>query len=503
MTPNREIAQLMGTRLIEYKDQMTKLEMGDIAPRNLQQILSNVSPDSLAAEHELLMAFRYYTIEREQQIAYGYFRNCSSAEEVELALRFTCSRKIVFTPKNIKGTAIIRKEIENQINDDALHDGVKWRELKIRDKELLEKFRLQWKPGQQQKLDSLEEIDCRNKYADGCMRWCKDKGEDEFREKYGNRIAFEMAKMLEEHRDYWSQNSSECYSDEDLNLIFDFSIYGGNFGLGSLLMAWDWYLKLRISAHESPNREVFYKSTHDEKIINSADSRQRPIQWPHSHPDARQLIESHIRTVIKDDIAADVPKFKRHNKYILEMKSRADDFRIKRRVERISAHREAFVSKVINNYGKAILGLIPESDINHYAEEIVDRRKNEEDVWFAILSKYEFDQNTKSCVYFIRQGSAVKIGITNQLERRFAQIKTSASGLCRIENVIYTHHGRKLERALHLALAPYNSHLEWFVLPLNLEKMLFSAKSLAEIEHILRQIKNNMVSDNTERPLDP
>ena len=134
--------------------------------------------------------------------------------------------------------------------------------------------------------------------------------------------------------------------------------------------------------------------------------------------------------------------------------------------------------------------MISKDDIERYALGIVDRRENKEDLWYAILKSYGFDQHTKSCLYFIRQGEAIKIGITGDLDRRFAQIKTSAAVACKIENVIYTHNGRKLESSLHKALAPYNSHLEWFVLPRSIEKMLFAAKSSEDVANVLSEIRH-------------
>ena len=139
--------------------------------------------------------------------------------------------------------------------------------------------------------------------------------------------------------------------------------------------------------------------------------------------------------------------------------------------------------------------MISKEDVERYAFGIVDRRETEGELWYSILKSYDFDQNTNSCVYFIRQGDAIKIGITDELDRRFAQIKTSAAVACKIENAVYTHHGRTLERKLHQSLAFYNSHLEWFVLPPSIENMLFVAKSVEDIENVLRVIKRNEFVD--------
>ncbi len=66
---------------------------------------------------------------------------------------------------------------------------------------------------------------------------------------------------------------------------------------------------------------------------------------------------------------------------------------------------------------------------------------------------------------------------------------------CVIENAVYTHHAKRVERLLHKALAEYNSHLEWFELPSKIEKMLFAAKSIEDLERVLAHIKDEHSAD--------
>lgn len=498
--PERERAQRIGSRMILYKDALAKGQLGDVAIESLQAVLSEASIDPLAAEQELVMAWRYYTQEREQQIAYGEFKNCSSPEEIDSARHFSQSKTIVYDPLKIRGVSLLQSQIAELIEKDAKVDAVRWQTLQASDAELKEKFRTEWQPNRAAEMDSEKEAQERTKYAEKCLHWCKSKSEEQFRKCYGNRIEFEVLSMLNEHRDYWAQHPTETYEGGALDHILDFSLYGGNCGLGTLFGAWDRYLEFRIDAHRPHRVEPFANSTDEERALNLDERRKRAIEWPHSHPNAREIIESHIRTFIKEDIAADIPKWERCNSELQERRKSAEENRIRRRKERIQSHREAFVSKVRDKYGQGILQIISEADIERYAVDIVDNRAIEEDIWYSILQKYDFDQNTNSCLYFIRQGNAIKIGITDQLERRFAQIKTSAAETCKIENVVYTHHGRKLERKLHQALVAYNSHLEWFALPPKIEDTLFAAKSAADIEAILEAIKQGNLDDVAAQP---
>lgn len=147
--------------------------------------------------------------------------------------------------------------------------------------------------------------------------------------------------------------------------------------------------------------------------------------------------------------------------------------------------RTEFISRATEKYGESVLGAIKPSDISNYCME-VEAGGDEDYLWYSVLRKYEFDQTTDSCLYFIKQGPATKIGITDSLDLRFAQIKTSAAFPCEIANVVYTHFGYELEQTLHQRLRRFNSHLEWFVLPSEIEARLFNAKSRNEIEEFLK-----------------
>jgi hypothetical protein len=135
MKPERERAQRIGSRLILYKNALAnRLEVCDRA--DLQAILSDTSPDPLAAEQELVMALRYYTQEREQQIGCGEFRSCSSEEESLAARRFTLSKTIIFDRANVKGVEGIKSRIASTIQQDVLVDAIKWQSLHAQDEEL-------------------------------------------------------------------------------------------------------------------------------------------------------------------------------------------------------------------------------------------------------------------------------------------------------------------------------------------------------------------------------
>ena len=149
-----------------------------------------------------------------------------------------------------------------------------------------------------------------------------------------------------------------------------------------------------------------------------------------------------------------------------------------------------FVSKTVAKYGEHVLGVISPADITKYCID-VEAGGDEDDLWYSVLEKYDFDQTTDSCLYFIKQGTATKIGITDSLDSRFSQIKTSAAFPCKIANVVYTHFGYKVEQKLHQRLSQFNSHLEWFVLPLEIEDRLFKAKSLNDIEEFLKWFDEN------------
>ena len=493
MKADPEKATKIGSCLVTYKDALAKLHVEALDNVKLQAILNDTSPDPLAAEQELVMALRFYTQEREQQIACGEFRSCSSPDEIDAAKWCSQAKTIIFDPANVRGVACIQSQIAATIEQDALVDAIKWQALQAQEEEQLQSLGDLWKPNQPPAMDTEEDAKNRKEFAEASLRWCKSKSEYQFRKYYSHRIDDAIRGMLEEHRDYWAQRPTEPYDDSALNHIFAFSLYGGNYGLGSLFCAWDEYLEHRIDAHGIYRREPFRTSTEEEKALDKEERRKRPIEWPHSHPNARELIESHIRKIIREDIIADVPKWERHKREVEDAKKRAQEHRLMR----IQHYRDAFISKVRDLFGQQVLEMISKEDVERYAFGIADCRESEEYLWYSILKNYDFDQNTSSCLYFIRQDDAIKIGITDDLDQRFAQIKTSAAFPCKIENVVYTHHGKTLERKLHKALADFQTHLEWFVLPLEIEKMLLKAKSVGEIENAVESVIKNEFNKTT------
>jgi hypothetical protein len=117
--------------------------------------------------------------------------------------------------------------------------------------------------------------------------------------------------------------------------------------------------------------------------------------------------------------------------------------------------RTGFISRTTEKYGESVLGAINPSDISNYCIE-VEAGGDEDYLWYSVLKKYDFDQTTDSCLYFIKQGPATKIGITDSLDLRFAQIKTSAAFPCEIANVVYTHFGYELEQTLSWFTGKWN-----------------------------------------------
>jgi hypothetical protein len=490
MKADPEKAQSIGARLVFLKDSLAK-QSSAIDAAALKAILDDASPNASAAEQELLMALRFYTQEREQQIACGEFQFCSSPEEHQEARLFSRARAIVFDPANLKGIESVRTEIEDVIRKDILADAIKWNAVAAKDDSFLKEWSERWKPSQSPANDTAEESMSRKKFAEGSLQWIKDKNRAQFQKYYGWRIADAMRRMFDEHRDYWAQRPTEPYSPSGLDSIFAFALGGRNYGLGELFTAWGLYLERRIEAHNRRSGVPFQSCTAEEAALVKEDRRRLPIEWPHSHSNAREIAESHISAILREDIAADTVKWERHNREV----EQARKLYQKNRLLRIEKHRNAFVAKVRNLFGQQVVELISEADLQRYGLGLVDGRQSEEDLWYSILKQYKFDQNTNSCLYFIRQGTAIKIGITDNLDQRIAQIKTSAALPCEIVNVVYTHHGKILERKLHQALDHHNSHLEWFILPSKIEKMLLSAKSAEDIENILNHVGNEESDD--------
>jgi hypothetical protein len=481
MKADPEKAKNLGSRLVSYKDSLAKQRVEVLDATALRAILDDTSHDALAAEQELVMAWRFYTQEREQQIAWGEFCYCSSTDEIQAARQFSRAKAIVFDPASVKGIECIEAQIQAAIGQDVQLDAVKWQAVKEHDEKSRMELEKLWAPAQPPGEDTVQERKSRKEFAEGNIRWLKSRNQFQFRKYYFDRIADAIRRMLDEHRDYWAQRPTEPYDDSGLSHIFAFALDGPNHGLGELFMAWDRYLECRIWAHDYKSGVPFEICTDAESASAKEERRKLPIEWPHLHPNAREIAESYIKAIIREDILADTDKWERHKRSVENAKKRYQE----KRLQRIENHRNAFISKVRNMFGQKVLALISEEDVRRYSLGIVDRLNSEEELWYSILKQYDFDQNTNSCVYFIRQGNAIKIGITDNLDQRFAQIKTSAALPCEIMNVVYTHHGISLERILHQALAKYNTHLEWFILPARIEKMLFSAKSVKDIERVL------------------
>ena len=485
MKADPEKAEIIGSRLVGYKDLMAKQHVQNVDADALRAIFHDTSHDPLAAEQELVMAWRFYTQQREQQIAWGEFNFCSSPDEIEAARQFSLAKAIIFDPAHVKGIECIESAIHAVIAKDIILDAIKWQAVDIQDEKRKRKFEKLWNPTQSPDKDTAEEAESRKKFAEGNLEWVKSKAQAEFSNNYSRRIAHAIQMMLDEHRNYWAQRRKEPYDDSGLDHIFAFAFHGPNNGLGELFMAWNMYLEWRITALDLRLGVPFESCTDAEKASAKCERRKLPVEWPHSHPNAREIVESHIKDIIYEDIVADTEKWERHEKGVKEAQKRYQEHRLKR----IEQHKQAFITKICSMFGQQILALISKEDIDRYSLGIVDRCESEEELLYSILKKYDFDQNTSSCLYFIRQGNAIKIGITDNLDQRFAQIKTSAVLPCVIENVVYTHHGRSLERKLHQTFADYNSHLEWFILPSEIERMLFAAKSVEDIERILTRYR--------------
>ncbi len=199
-------------------------------------------------------------------------------------------------------------------------------------------------------------------------------------------------------------------------------------------------------------------------------------KWPVDYM-RKELLWHKIRFYIAEHIAEDGLRLEQ---WEAGSKERSNQVRVEIEAE--------FISKTVDKYGENVLNSISPSDIARYCMG-VEAGENEENLWYSILEKYDFDQTTDSCLYFIKQGNATKIGITNSLASRLAQIKTSAAFPCEIMNVVYTHFGYRMEQELHRRLSQYNSHLEWFVLPQEIEEVLFKAKSLNDIEDLLKSFE--------------
>lgn len=187
----------------------------------------------------------------------------------------------------------------------------------------------------------------------------------------------------------------------------------------------------------------------------------------------KECLRHEIKTIIANHIVEDGEKLEL---WEAGSEDRSNQVRAEIRTE--------FITRTVEKYGKDVLSVISPSDITKYCID-VEAGGDEDDLWYSVFEKYDFDQTTDSCLYFIKQGTATKIGITDSLNARFSQIKTSAALPCEIVNVVYTHFGYRVEQKLHRCLSQFNSHLEWFILPSEIEEILFKAKSCKDIEDFL------------------
>jgi hypothetical protein len=222
-----------------------------------------------------------------------------------------------------------------------------------------------------------------------------------------------------------------------------------------------------------------------DKIVDHKDkkdflTRRKEFETTYGKPFVRkELLQYRIKIVIAEHISEDG---KRLALWEVGSQERSDQVRAEIKAE--------FLSKTVERYGENVLSVISPSDITKYCID-VEAGGDEDDLWYSVFAKYNFDQTTDSCLYFIKQGTATKIGITDSLDSRFAQIKTSSAFPCEIANVVYTHFGYTVEQKLHRRLRQFNSHLEWFVLPREIEERLFKARSLDDIEEFLRWFEEN------------
>lgn len=94
--------------------------------------------------------------------------------------------------------------------------------------------------------------------------------------------------------------------------------------------------------------------------------------------------------------------------------------------------------------------------------------------------KYTTVRNAKY-IYFLKSGSHIKIGITNNLRQRFENIGTYTPYPPTLENCITTDRASELENLLHKTLEKYNTHREWFLLPTDIETLVLALNSPDEV----------------------
>lgn len=70
--------------------------------------------------------------------------------------------------------------------------------------------------------------------------------------------------------------------------------------------------------------------------------------------------------------------------------------------------------------------------------------------------------NDCKCVYFIKSGHFLKIGIASQLRTRFKAIKTDCQEECELIGYIKSEEHRKIEKEIHDSFPQFNYRAEWF-----------------------------------------
>ena len=469
MKPDRQRAIAISTALKALKDTLSKQDLQQVDAGECRAILDTASPDTLAAQEELEMAWRDYNQLRGVQLCTAPFSSHrSEGERKDTIAMLKGERALPTIPAGLQGLDGLKLGIELAISDDIISDAQKWKAIAVENEQSVKKlreFRTAYTRERKEQERKLKEQESKLNHAI-------------------SRMGESIRMMLQKHVEYWAQNPHGGDHSPNLGEILGILSSEPKIGTKELLDGWHRYENWREILIKYSIGDPYHDFTEDEKETAAFTSRRLPDECKTGNPGAREVLEKHIRSAIRQDAEEDSLAWKRKRQSEEDRRKRYSD----QRPARIAKHRKEFTSQILDTFGQEVLDLISEDDINAYSEGMADRTASRSHLWNTAIDKYYFDQKTNSCLYFLRQGAAVKIGITSDLARRFAQIKTSAPLPCKIENVVYTHHGELLERQLHSALADHNTHLEWFVLPPRIEEVLFKAKSKKDIELFLEQL---------------
>jgi hypothetical protein len=458
-------ARAISAALIALKDALAKQDAPEINAIECRAILDTASPDALAAEGELELAWLYYNQQRGIQLVAAPFRSHMPQEEgLRLLSMLYGTRKLPKVPSGLQSIDRLKLGIELAISDDLRSDAQKWKAIAVEDEQA------------SRKTIGVGDVEARNKKEQ----------ERELKILSNTKINC-ISGMIRNHVEYWAQKPYVEHHIPDLGEVFWILSSDPGMAVQELRRSWHDYEdhRKRVIGLSTPYCYPHYFFTQNER--DAALSRTWPAWCRGAVPetqDTRDALEAHIRKSITEDIAADRTGWDRLRRKEEERKQLYLD----QRPARIAEHRKEFTSKIIDTFGQEVLDLISEDDIAAYSEGMADYSASRDHLWNTVIDKYEFDQKTTLCLYFIRQGARVKIGITSNLEKRLAQIRTSAPQPCKVENVVYTHYGELLERKLHRALTAYNTHLEWFDLPPKIAKLLFEAKSKKDFERFIEQL---------------